>query len=97
MSDVNRKKIDWFPKIDYSKCTGCKECFKFCKHKVYTWDNNKKQPQVTNPYNCIVGCMTCSTSICKQGALSHPTIKELKKMMDSAKKGCCEGGCSCCG
>ena len=98
MSDVNRKLIDWFPKIDYSKCTGCKECFKFCKHKVFGWNKEKKQPIVANPYECVIGCMTCSTSVCKQGAISHPSLKDLKKMTDKAKKGCCSSGeGTCCG
>lgn len=38
---IPRNKIDWFPSIDYSKCTGCKECFKFCSHKVFSWDKEK--------------------------------------------------------
>jgi len=84
---VIEKKIDWFPGIDYSKCTGCKECFGFCSHKVFGWNNKKKQPVVSNPYGCVVGCMTCSTSVCKQGALSHPSLEELKNMMDKVKKG----------
>lgn len=86
---IPRENINWFPTIDYSKCTGCMECFKFCKHKVYTWGKEKKQPKVARPYNCILGCMTCSASICKQGALSHPTLKELKTMTENAKKCCC--------
>jgi len=95
---VLRENIPWFPTIDYSKCTGCKECFKFCGHKVFGWKKEKNQPVVAKPYECVIGCMTCSTSVCKQGALSHPTLEELKKMMDKAKKGCCNtGGDKCCG
>lgn len=97
-AEVPRKKIDWFPKIDYSKCTGCQECYKFCSHKVFGWDKKKKRPVVSKPYDCVIGCMTCSTSVCKQGALSHPSLGELKEMMDKAKKGCCTtGGDKCCG
>jgi NAD-dependent dihydropyrimidine dehydrogenase PreA subunit len=97
--DVPRNKIGWFPKIDYSKCTGCKECYDFCSHKVFTWNKEKKQPVVANPYDCVVGCSNCSVNVCKQGALSHPTLKELKTMIETAKKGCCcntAGGNKCC-
>ncbi|OGS27980.1 MAG: hypothetical protein A2297_06155 [Elusimicrobia bacterium RIFOXYB2_FULL_48_7] len=81
-----RNKINWFPSIDQDKCTGCRECFKFCSHKVFDWDEKKGRPVVANPYDCVVGCMTCSTSVCKQGALSHPTLKQLKEMMEKASQ-----------
>jgi len=81
-NNIPREKINWFPTVDYSKCTGCRECFKFCSHKVFSWDKGKKQPIVANPYSCVLGCSNCSTNVCKQKALSHPTLKQLKEMMD---------------
>lgn len=82
---ILRDKIDWCPKIDYEKCTGCKECFKFCSHGVYSWDKKKDRPVVSNPYNCVVGCSNCSINVCKQKALSHPTLKQLKEMINKNK------------
>lgn len=85
--NIERNKIAWFPTIDYGKCSGCQECFNFCPHKVYSWDKEKKRPVVANPYECVIGCSNCSTNVCKQGALSHPTLKQLKEMMDKTKDG----------
>lgn len=86
LNNILREKINWFPTIDKEKCIGCQECFKFCSHKVYGWDKEKKQPIVANPYNCVVGCSTCATSVCKQNAITFPTLRQLKNMIDKAKR-----------
>jgi len=75
-----RDKIPWFPTIDYEKCLGCKECFNFCHNNVYEWDEDKNQPKVVNPYNCVVGCSACA-NLCAQGAISFPTRKELVEII----------------
>jgi len=41
LDNIDRKKIDWFPKIDYDKCIGCQKCFKFCRNGVYSWNKEK--------------------------------------------------------
>ncbi|MFA5859677.1 MAG: 4Fe-4S binding protein [Elusimicrobiota bacterium] len=92
---VPREKIEWFPSINYAKCTGCKKCYNYCSHKVYSWDEKKKRPVVAKPYECIVGCSNCTINVCKSGALRHPTLKQLKEMMETAKKPCCEGKGGC--
>jgi NAD-dependent dihydropyrimidine dehydrogenase PreA subunit len=83
--NIPREKIEWFPKVDCEKCTGCGECFKFCSHGVYGWDKKKGRPIVSKPYNCVVGCSNCTVNACKQKALSHPTLKQLKEMIDKNK------------
>lgn len=77
---IPREKIPWFPIIDYDKCGGCQECFKFCKHRVYSWDEKKERPAVKNPYDCIVFCSTCA-GLCKTEAVSFPSIPEIRELI----------------
>ena len=84
LKNIPREKINWFPTIDKEKCIGCQECFNFCSHGVYEWDDGKNQPKVVNPYNCVVGCSNCS-NLCKQEAIIFPTLRQLKEMIEKAK------------
>ena len=83
LGGIDRKKINWFPTIDYDKCIGCGQCFDFCHNGVYQWDEEKNQPKVVNPYNCVLGCSSCA-KLCEQGAISFPTMKDLKEMIAKA-------------
>jgi NAD-dependent dihydropyrimidine dehydrogenase PreA subunit len=74
-----REKIPWFPTVDEQKCAGCKECFDFCKHEVYAWDEEKDKTRVARPYQCVVGCSTCA-GLCKEGAISFPPLTILKNL-----------------
>ncbi len=81
---IPREKIPWFPTIDYEKCIGCKECYNFCKNGVYEWDEEKNQPVVKNPYNCVVGCSACA-NLCNGEAINFPKMKDIKEMLEGKK------------
>ena len=83
---VPRKKIPWWPKIDYNKCNFCMECDKFCPHDVYAKNNDEKhQLIVKNPYNCVVFCSGCD-EICPVSAISHQSRKETLGIIRSLRK-----------
>ena len=78
---VPREKILWFPTVDLDKCAGCKECFSFCSHKVYAWDEESNKTKVVQPFQCVVGCSSCA-GMCPEEAISFPPLtilKDLKK------------------
>lgn len=79
---VPREAIQWFPRIDYDLCTNCRACFEFCKKEVYTFDES---PKVTNPYRCVVSCTGCMTQ-CKTGAISFPSLIELKEELKNLRR-----------
>jgi len=66
---IDRDKIDWYPKIDESKCVGCGLCATTCGRGVYKFDYEKKKSRVANPYNCMVACQTCA-NLCPMKAIS---------------------------
>ena len=74
---VPREKIPWFPDVDLDKCAGCQECFNFCSHKVYAWDEKNNKTKVAEPFRCVVGCSTCA-GLCKESAISFPPLTILK-------------------
>jgi len=39
---IERKDIEWFPTINYDKCTSCRACLKKCKKGVFI-EESKKQ------------------------------------------------------
>ncbi len=90
---ISRDQIDWFPTIDYDKCTSCLACVKKCTHGVFTQKEGK--PLVIEQKNCIVGCTGCEP-VCPNSAISHPPksyLQELAKREDF-ESGCnCGGGC----
>jgi NAD-dependent dihydropyrimidine dehydrogenase PreA subunit len=79
---IPREEIQWFPRIDYAKCSGCQACFKFCKRGVYILEDS---PKVTNPYRCVVTCTGC-TSVCKEGAISFPSLVDLREELKVLRK-----------
>lgn len=81
---VPREMLPWFPTIDYEECTGCGQCFDFCKNDVFEWNEEAGQPVVAHPYNCVVGCSACA-NLCDQEAIRFPTRQELKKAIDEAR------------
>ena len=66
---VDRKKIQWNPNIDESKCLGCGMCATSCTRDVYKFDYENKKSKVVNPLNCLVACQTCA-NLCPAGAIS---------------------------
>jgi len=59
---------NWYPIIDYSKCTGCLTCVSFCPHGVYAVENGK--PKVVNPDGCVDFCVACQ-KLCPAGAIAY--------------------------
>lgn len=68
---INRAAYDWFPAIDYDKCTGCGLCLLSCGNSVFTWSMNNNLPTVQNPGGCVLGCTTCG-KVCPEDAISFP-------------------------
>jgi len=61
---------NWYPIIDYDKCTGCLECVKFCPHDVFI--ENDGRPRVARPENCVDFCRGCQKGVCDFDAISFP-------------------------
>ncbi len=76
---IPRENVPWYPTIDTDKCKACKECFNFCSHKVYSWDEKQNNPRLAEPFYCVVGCSTCA-GLCKEGAISFPPLSILKSI-----------------
>ncbi len=68
---VDRKLIDWFPRIKEDKCIGCGLCFVTCGREVFDFDEERKLPVVARPYQCMVGCSTCAVC-CPSDAIEFP-------------------------
>jgi len=66
---IDRKKIDWYPVVDESKCIGCGMCVTTCNRGVYKYDYEKRKSKVVKPLNCMVACQTCA-NLCPMKAIS---------------------------
>ncbi|MGE4546534.1 MAG: ATP-binding protein [Desulfurella sp.] len=60
---------NWYPIINYEKCTKCLECVKFCPHDVLVEEDSK--PVVKNPDLCVDYCRGCQKGACDFGAISY--------------------------
>lgn len=78
---IPREDIPWYPTVDTQKCIGCKVCFNFCKHDVYSWDEKNNKPKVSEPFGCVVGCSSCA-GLCPQEAISFPPLSILKEIIN---------------
>ena len=67
---IPRQEIPWYPTVDTDTCIGCTLCYLSCGRGVYVMKDNRAV--VVNPYDCMVGCSTCST-VCPVEAVSFPT------------------------
>lgn len=82
---IDRRKIHWYPIIDYERCVGCGICFLTCSGRVvYDWDFERMKPIVARPYNCMVGCDTCA-KMCPRDAILFPPLGRLRRWRDEAK------------
>jgi len=83
---VERDRIDWSPRIDFSKCNDCMDCVKFCPHQVFEVNENEKPKlKVKNPNNCVVFCRACSKT-CGPDAITFPDKPETTKMIKAIRK-----------
>ena len=67
---IPRQEIPWYPTVNTDTCIGCTLCYLSCGRGVYEMKDNRAV--VINPYDCMVGCSTCST-VCPVEAVSFPT------------------------
>jgi len=77
---VDRKDIEWYPRINYDRCAGCGICFITCGRRVFEWDRENGKPVVARPYNCMVGCSTCAT-LCPCDAIEFPPKEYIKRLV----------------
>jgi NAD-dependent dihydropyrimidine dehydrogenase PreA subunit len=88
---IPREEINWNPKIDENKCTGCGMCITSCGRNVFDFNKEKNKSVVARPLQCMVGCSSCE-SWCVFNAISFPDreyVKELikkKRILEKAKK-----------
>ncbi len=60
---------NWYPIIDYEKCTSCLSCISFCHHGVFV--EREGRPVVVSPEKCIEFCRGCQRGACDSGAISY--------------------------
>jgi TPP-dependent indolepyruvate ferredoxin oxidoreductase alpha subunit len=53
-------------KVDKAKCGGCKNCYKSCWVDVIRWNEEKKQPVIAYPEDCV-DCNYCEI-VCTTGS-----------------------------
>ncbi len=82
--NIPRDQIQWYPRVDFTKCTGDQACVQFCPHAVYRWDAARNQPVVAEPYSCVVACSRC-VDICKPGAISFPSLEWLADHLEQLR------------
>ena len=75
---------NWYPVINYNKCSSCGKCVEKCNFGVYD-KNEYPNPEVVYPEGCIEGCNGCA-NLCPNGAI---------KYRDTRNNGCCGSGCDC--
>jgi NAD-dependent dihydropyrimidine dehydrogenase PreA subunit len=76
-----REKVEWFPTIDKEKCLKCGICMN-CGRKVFDWTDDG--PVVARPYECIVGCNTCS-NLCMGNAITFQSIEKIRELYKREK------------
>ena len=79
---IPREEIPWFPTINEDLCTSCNACMDFCSNNVFV--QGDLHTEVVNPYNCVVGCSSCSKE-CSTGALTFPQKEDLVKILNELR------------
>ena len=82
--NIARSEIAWAPKVVANRCIGCGLCVTSCGRNVYSFDYAKKQPVVTAPQMCMVGCTTCATN-CTQDAIEFPSAGYIRHLIKQRK------------
>ena len=71
-----RDKVEWFPTIDPDKCVKCGMCMN-CGKNVFDW--TEEGARVARPYDCQVGCTTCS-ALCLGNAITFPDVETIRDL-----------------
>ena len=66
--------LRWYPIVDRSRCSNCRNCLQFCLFGVYDTDENGAVT-VAKPDSCKHGCPACSR-ICPSGAIMFPLYEQ---------------------
>ena len=78
---IDRKLINWGPKIDVNKCVGCGMCVVQCSERrnVFGYDEQRRKAVVLVPENCMVECNNCQIA-CLWDAITFPSISEVREL-----------------
>lgn len=76
---------NWYPVINYEKCTECGTCTNKCKKGVYDLEK-LPTPVVVNPDGCVDGCHGCG-NLCLVQAISYIGEEKIQNNVDC----CCSG------
>jgi len=79
---IPRAEIDWSPRVDEDKCTGCGACVEFCHRSVFELREGKAE--VLRPLMCVVACTGC-VSQCPEEAIQFPSLRELNELLKSLR------------
>jgi NAD-dependent dihydropyrimidine dehydrogenase PreA subunit len=84
---IPRKKIPWYPIIDYEKCVSCGKCVEYCTLGAFDFEetDDHKKVVVKNPNNCVVLCTGCENQ-CPAGAITHPSKQKTRKIIAELQK-----------
>ncbi len=80
-----RKRLPWYPTIDYARCRLDLRCLNFCPHDVFEWDAETGRPVVSHPYRCVPGCEACAQN-CDAHAISLPTPQQVCTILQRLRK-----------
>ena len=72
----------WGPTIEAELCDGCRTCSDFCHKGVFAERDGRVW--VVSKAACVPGCSHCAT-LCPQGAISFPTVDDLRRMRAAAQ------------
>ncbi|MFA7158735.1 MAG: hypothetical protein WC299_05480 [Kiritimatiellia bacterium] len=64
----------WFPVIDYSRCSSCRQCMNFCLFGTFAVSAGGKVT-VVNPRACKNNCPACAR-ICPEAAIIFPKLPD---------------------
>lgn len=78
---------NWYPEINYVKCTHCGYCIDLCEHGVYEKPKSPI-PVVVFPEACIEGCKYCGV-MCASNTIKHVAGDTEYKCDDDHFCGCC--------
>jgi len=79
---IPRAEIDWSPRVDEDKCTGCGACVEFCHRAVFELTGSKVR--VVRPLMCVVACTGCRSQ-CPDDAIEFPSLGELNESLKSLR------------